>query len=123
MKDKQQQLSDDMKKYLRFLNEYKRFVGMSDWNIILTPEVKELGEDIHATIEPNIFDQTATVELASQFMSLDDVKKVNVLFHELVHCRQRIFVLKCEELTESEEEYLVNDIVRGFEKLDCLKFS
>lgn len=110
------ELSPEMQKHLDFLEEFKKFVGLSDWTIILMVEPKDMTE--YATTDANIFENTLEVTLSTKFMGVHEQAQRQILFHELVHGRHSVFTEKVEQLSQMEEELFINDIVRGFERLD-----
>jgi len=112
-------LNDEMSLYLEFLDEYKQYIGLTDWNIKIATEAIGLG-DAHAEAEANIWNKEIKVTLSTSFLSLSNEEKANVLFHELVHARFSIYEKRVEEITAQEEETFINDIVRGHERKHTL---
>jgi hypothetical protein len=115
MKEKQRQ------KYIDFLDEYKKYVGLSDWKIFVVAEPKEM--ESLAEVESNIYEKEMQVTLSKQFFKVTNARRMNILFHELVHARVDIGQLKAKHAVDIEEEQIVNDIVRGFECLKIFKFK
>ena len=105
---------EDNSKYLKFLNENKKLVGLSDWKITISK--KYLDDGNFAEVEPNIYEKELEVTLSKQFYGLQHVRKKNVLLHELIHGRVEIFNKRKEQIVEELEEDMVNDITRGFER-------
>jgi len=110
-------LSPKMKRHFDFLENHKKYVGLSDWIIILMASPEEI--DDYADVETDIFEKTIKVTLSKKFMKLSVKVQENILFHELVHGRYSVKVKKIEQLSEVEEEFFINDIVRGFERFGC----
>ena len=104
-----------IKNYIKFLNTYKGLMGFSEFEICLATTAKE--QDNLAEVETNIFEKQIKIALSLDFLKKNQKEKRNILFHELTHARICYAKLKIEEHTNIEEEHMVNDIVRGFEKL------
>jgi len=104
---------EDKTKYVKFLNEHKKLVGLSDWKLTITKD-----EDISdlANVDVDIYEKELSLTLSADFHKLSATRKKNVLLHELVHGRIEIFNKKREILIEELEEELANDITRGFER-------
>jgi len=111
----------DYKKYLKFINEYKKVVGLSDWTVKLDRKDSE-SEDNLAEVESNAYEKELVITLTKGFHKLSSSRKKNVLLHELIHGRVEIFNKRKEVLVEEIEEELVNDLVRGFERHKTLKW-
>jgi len=107
-------------KYKDFLNVYKPLVGLSDWKIILG--IGEVDKDTLAALDTNLLEQTLTIGLSEEFFKLSKKRQKNVLFHELLHARVSVFRERYREFKDLEEEYMVNDLVRGMELVSVLKF-
>ena len=99
-------------KYLSFLDDNKRLVGLQGWSRILKDKIGD--DEDYAEVNSNIFEQTLTVNLNHTFFDLNDDRQESVLLHELVHGRIDIYKKIVEEITEFEEERLANDLERGF---------
>ena len=104
-----------VKEYLNFLNKYKCSVGFGDWKIMLNEKVSEMNGSL-ATVDSNYLDKTLNIDLSSDFMGKTKKEQRSILFHELLHGRIQAHSKKISDLSETEEECLVNDLVRGFEK-------
>ena len=106
-------------KYLAFLNEHKQIVGLQAWTVVLNDEIG--GDDDFAEVTSNVFEQILTVKLNQSFLDLEKPRQHSVLIHELIHGRIDIYKKTLEEITNFEEERMVNDLERGiyglFEKL------
>ena len=100
-----------------FLDSCKGLVGMADWKIILKDEVvpTDGAKETYATVALDQYEKELTVVITESFLEKSKDKQVNFLFHELLHARVTWFNKKADELRDIEEEYMVNDIVRGFE--------
>jgi hypothetical protein len=103
------------KQMFKILECFKKHVGLSGYKILISKDYHKL--DSLATVEPDIYEKTITITLSKEFKKKDDKAQRNILIHELVHARVEIFNMKVELLRNEEEEYLVNDITRGLEKL------
>ena len=109
-----------LKKYIRFLENNKQYVGFADWNIKLATNAKDMG-DSYAQVEADIYEKIIKVELSLDFLKKTPREQCNILFHELVHGRISAFKKRCDEHNMLEEEHMVNDLVRGFEKYSKFK--
>jgi hypothetical protein len=116
---KQIKLSD-AKKYLDFLEDHKHIVGLSDWTIkVNLKEFEESGTIARAV--PDYYEKEMVIYLSEAFLKMEDSRKVNILLHELIHGRVLLFNLMVEEFELKEEELMVNDITRGFERITEFK--
>jgi len=113
---------EQQKKYLKFLDDYKQYVGLSDWNILLCTTTKN-DSSCMAEAEPNIYEKRINITLMDSFLSASEKNQTNILFHELLHARVCIKEKLVEEHSDIEEEHMVNDIVRGFEEHAGLEFD
>ena len=111
----------EFEKYKRFLNKCKGLMGLSDYRILLESERAKMEE--FAEVDSDIHEKIMKISLSDKFYDAGNHQKKNILFHELVHGRVDIFNQKVEKLTSEEEEDLVNDIVRGFEKHKRFEFK
>jgi hypothetical protein len=100
---------------LKFLNEHKKLVGMSDWKVTVC-KTAELGDHI-AEVNIDIFEHTMEVTPSHDFFKKTEKEKKSVLMHELIHARLLYFQRKSENLIRLDEEMLVNDLTRGVELL------
>ena len=100
------------KECLEILGKYKHLVGFGTWDIVLNTDFC-IGEQ-YAQCESNIYEQSLTVELNEDFVSLDIDRQRSILVHELIHGRYNAFEKVVTELTEFEEEKMINDLERGF---------
>lgn len=108
-------------KFKEFLDYYKQFVGFSDWNIIFG--IGEFEDSILAEVDVNLLEKIITIGVCKKFFNLESDRQKNILFHELLHGRVLLFKKRYEDYKETEEEYMVNDLVRGFESTEILKFK
>ena len=106
---------DKIKEILTFLEANKGLVGMSGWSILVKEEIG--GGDHHASIEVDVYEQVASLEVTNRFMELDESRQQSVLLHELIHGRIEVYKKIVEELTAYEEERLANDLERGMYSL------
>ena len=111
----------EFERYKNFLNKCKGLMGLSDYRILLEPGRANIGE--FAEVDSDIHEKIMKISLSDKFYEAGNHQKKNILFHELVHGRIYIFNQKVEKLTSEEEEDLVNDIVRGFEKHKRFEFK
>ena len=98
-------------KYVTFLEDNKEIVGLQAWTMVLNDEIG--GDDDFAEVTSNIFEQILTVKLNQSFLDLENHRQTSVLIHELIHGRIDIYKKTLEEITNFEEERLVNDLERG----------
>lgn len=99
---------------MEFLEEHKKYLGLSDWKIIITQE-KELSEGAYAEADGSEYlDKILKISISDKLRKKDDDFIANTLFHELVHGRHHIYASKIEDDNYREEEEMINDIVRGF---------
>ena len=105
----------DIKTYLNILNDYKKYLGLSEWTIIINPLI--LPMEAIAMVEPDIYEKELTITLSVKFISGDyKNRQNNILLHELVHARLRIYDKLVEEHLDIMQEHLVNDLTRGLER-------
>jgi hypothetical protein len=107
------------KKYLDFMNHTKRYIGLSDWNVIIKSKIADM--DKFATVMTDMYEKELVIELSIDFMKFHPDRQKNILFHELTHARMSIIEIKIDEFKTIEVEHCVNDIVRGFEKMKLFK--
>lgn len=100
----------------KLLNQYKSLMGLSDFKIILVPELKTLGKAL-AQADVDLFEKELTITLDIGFFGMDYRKQRNVLIHELTHSRLALLQKKIEIFSATEEEIFVNDLVRGLERV------
>ena len=110
-----------MKKYLKFLKEHKELVGLSDWTIILKKGSD--GSKDFAKVQPDTLEKELDITLLPEFFKLTCIRKKNILFHELLHGRVLVMREEVTKKTSEEEEKLVNDVIRGFERYGLRKKS
>lgn len=120
MKRKREQ-EKEFEKYKKFLNRYKGFMGLSDYRIVLETERAKIEE--FAEVDADIHEKIIKISLSDKFYEAGTSQRKNILFHELVHARIDIFDTKVGKLKTEEEEDMVNDIVRGFEKHKRFEFK
>jgi len=108
-----------IKKYLKYLNEKKKLIGLSDWIILLDGEYKQMNTIAHA--EFDIYEKTINITLSDEFKEFSNKRIYNILMHELVHARISIYNAELYEIisqvTRVREEHLVNDLTNGFESV------
>ena len=110
-----------IKRYLNFLGENKCLIGLSDWTIILHTHTDKLGTKTLATVSTDIWEKELNVTVTEDFLKKSIQKQNNILLHELIHVRIRYFRERVSEFESIEEEHLVNDLTRGFEKIGKLE--
>lgn len=115
-------IDEDIKKFVKFLDNNKHYVGLSEWKIFVAIEPTE-GKDALAEVDADIYEKTLKISLSESFMNSDKEKQANILFHELVHGKFEIYKKQLEEHIDILEEHMVNDLVRGFEKYVKFKFN
>ena len=104
---------------LKFLEEHKRLVGLTDWTVLLVSKPKEIDEDnCLANTCINEMEKEITVTLYKPFYSKTHEQKKNILIHELIHGRVAVFDIEVEKTHKHHEEKLVNDLARGFERIN-----
>ena len=111
----------NVEKFMEFLNCYKQYVGLSDWNIIFG--IGHFDDETLAETESSLLEKTLKIAVKEDFFKYGLDRQKNILFHELIHVRICIFSKKYENIKETEVEYMVNDLVRGFERLKALTFK
>lgn len=109
-------------KFLIFLKDHKKLVGLSDWCVTLKESYEYIG-DVLAEVKTDFYEKELVVTLSSDFEELSVNKQKNVLLHELVHGRIEIYNKKKDFYLDELEELLVNDLVRGFERHKNLKWK
>lgn len=107
---------DQAKKYIDYLNKNKHLVGFTEYKIKLKKKIPRRENPVAET-SVDRYEKELVVELSTAFMKLDDVRKRNVLIHELIHARFELQTQRIEDSIkqikyEFEEEY-VNDITTG----------
>lgn len=109
-------------KYERFLNRYLDLVGLSGWTVSVTKTDEFLGENFSdnfiARAYPDVWEKEIIIHITKAFLELPVKRQLNTLFHELVHSRVGIANIEINNHKARVEEMLVNDLVRGFEKLN-----
>jgi hypothetical protein len=104
--------------YLKILNQYKGYFGMTDYNITLSDRLLR-GDGMYlARVEPDRYEKRLSVELCDAFMRKNNVEQKKILVHELVHARVAIYQEEAEKLTQDVEEFMVNDITAGVFKIE-----
>ena len=111
----------DLLKYVKFMDDAKKYVGLSEYEIRLATDLADLGSNF-AEADADVYEKVLKVALTKNFLHVSDKRKANILLHELVHGRIFVFNMQSEKLVEGLEEELANDITRGFERLKKLSF-
>jgi hypothetical protein len=96
---------------LKFLNDNKKLVGMSDWTVTVC-KTAGLGDHI-AEVNIDIYENTLEVTPSHDFHKKTEKQKREILIHELIHARLLFFQRKSENLIRLDEEMLVDDLTRG----------
>jgi hypothetical protein len=104
----------DFDSYLGFLRMAQDFVGLAGWKVTLDKSYQDLGVNL-ARVHLDPVEKEAEVQVSELFIEKNDCQKLNILLHELLHTRVAWLNKKVEDYRESEEEEMVNDIIRGFE--------
>lgn len=107
-------------KYIKIFEEYKSYIGLSDWNIKIAEKLSNK-DKVYAEITPDILEKVMLVQLNKTLFELSEIEQNKVLLHELIHARVLLVQLYLEEHQMVFEEHLVNDLVRGFEKFGFFK--
>jgi len=103
-------------KFIQFLEIYKEYVGLTDWSIYVAAKTSDMGTFL-AEVEPEASNKLLKISLSEKFLKKPIKEQSNILFHELLHGRISIFNGDVEAFKDIEEETLVNDIIRGFERI------
>ena len=107
---------DEAKKILDYMNEYKQYVGLGQWEVYLEPKYLERGDAL-AEIESDIYECRLTLQVSEDALTEDEGELEKILLHELIHARVLVFGQKVkaftENIVEEEEEFMVNDLTRG----------
>ena len=115
MKKKQNQSNQ----YKKFLESHKSLAGLTDWKIILV--CKKEREDIEGNLANTCVDEMekeVTITLYKNFYDKCVKQRYNILMHELIHGRIAVYMLETETFRKRHEEILVNDLTRGFERIN-----
>ena len=108
------------------LEEFKTYVGLSEYKIIIKEGYFDLGEDEFAECESDIYEKSITLKIGNRFnlsktkdreKGIDDERRYNILLHEIIHARYGIFEKVRDGIISDIEEEYINDITRGLEKL------
>jgi hypothetical protein len=105
----------EFKRYLKFLNEKKKLIGLADWEIQLEPKFVTMGDC--AAVNIDIYEKTMKIKLGNKFKESNSKMKKNILMHELVHGKIAAYNEEILDLVRMREEHLVNDLTKGYEKL------
>lgn len=105
------------KRFVKFLEDNKSAVGLSDWTIRVNMKEFEKEPNTLARASPDPLEKELTIYLTKEFMKLEEYRKINVLLHELVHGRICVFNQIVDKFHDEQEELLVNDLTRGLETL------
>ena len=87
---------------------------LADYHISIDPGYHDMGDAI-AAVNPDIYEKELKIKLSTGFRGLSVTRQRNILIHELVHARVNIYEQKISALQAEEQEYMVNDLVRGLE--------
>lgn len=127
-KTKPKKTEDDIpqtkvKKYLKFLEEFKTACGMDTWEIQLyTNYCYNMGDNL-AHSDYNHMEKECQISLSKELAQYDDKKVLNILLHELIHTRVGYANSLAQGAIDLQEELLVNDITKGFEILTGFEFE
>jgi hypothetical protein len=99
----------------KFLDKNKELVGLADWKIFIT--AKDLSSGTLAEVAPEPLEKEMYLNLSKEFFNKTKKQQKNILLHELIHCRLTICKSEYEKIMEEREEFMVNDLARGMEKL------
>lgn len=105
-----------MQKHVKFLEGRKGLVGLDKFDILVADGFVDLGDDL-AQVESDIWERSLKVVLSEKFSKLSKREQESVLVHELVHARLSVYNQEAEELLKSREEFLVNELTKGFMSL------
>jgi len=112
-----------IKKYLEFLVNNKHYMGLTDFDIELKNNARNLGGDL-AEVKPDDLEKKLLIELSNDFLKAKPKEQANILFHELIHARVAIMnERQAKGDTAYFEECFVNDLVRGFERGGIIKWN
>lgn len=104
-----------LNEYQKFLNDNKKYVGLSEWNVYIFKE--SVSMDNIATADSNIYEKEIKITLSKNFFSKEYFhKRHSILLHELVHARLNIYDREVEEILCVMQEHLANDLTRGLER-------
>lgn len=95
----------------KILDKYKQHIGFADWKIVLSAKYSDLGSNF-AEVGTDMYEKILTIDLSKKLIKEHSHMIENVLIHELVHARVRLFKSRYEAIKDQEEELMVNDIVR-----------
>jgi hypothetical protein len=106
-----------VKKYVKFLEEYKCACGLDNWELSLyTKYCTDMGTNLAHT-DYNPLEKEAQISLSKELKEFDEKKVLNILLHELIHTRVGYMQAMTENVISLHEEMLVNDLTKGFELL------
>lgn len=111
----------DLIRFTEFLKDNKALVGLADYTIYVDKKVEE-GNNF-AEVNVDMFEKTLDFKFNKKFFLCDEKRRINILFHELVHARICVYRQYIEEHMKVIEEHLVNDLVRGFERHNKFKLK
>ena len=111
--------SKEYHKYIKFLNENKHLVGLTDWSMIVGLGV--VGETNFAEVGCDILEKELKIGISEEFRKESNARKANILMHELIHGRITVFNEELNARKNLEEEKLTNDLTRGIERIKVLK--
>ena len=107
--------------YLKFLEEHKYLVGLSDYTIMLADKIEKHSNIAEASVD--IFEKLIKVNLYKDFIDSTPKFQKETLLHELIHARLNIALQEQNQITKFIEEDFVNDITRGLMTYDELQSS
>lgn len=99
----------NMKKISKLLNELKIPIGFGNWKINIILNADDIENNL-AQCEPDVYNNEMVIKLSSKLNNSKEDYLINILIHELVHCRILIAKIKSDKIINDEEEYAVNDI-------------
>jgi hypothetical protein len=108
-------LKTKLNKFLKFFTENKHLVGLDNYMIVLNGKFFIKNKTVMAEVDADIFEKELYIKLNEIFLTnqLTKEKINNILMHELVHARYRVFELLCEQQTKFLEEDMINDLTNG----------
>ena len=115
-----------MQQVAQFIGEHADYVGLGDWKIAITGGLYQ-DNGSFANVDVDIYEKLMTISLSEAFKELEEDRQANILFHELMHgrvsIRDELVNRYVEKIEYEEDEQLVNDVTRGFERLIGGKFK
>ena len=108
----------------KFLETNKEYFGLREFEIVVRPEIEDEPMTVSRVIA-DIYEHTLTIIICPLYLNQTKEKKINTLIHELIHARVNVFEQKWkissnelrkaqEAIKNEEEEFMVNDITKGF---------